>query len=43
MIYVGSAKAFEKKLYNLLDSLNELLNSIIAIHMFCFAYWSDKP
>jgi len=43
MIYVLSAKAFEKKLYNLIDSLNEFLNSIIAIHMFCFAYWSDKP
>ena len=41
MIYIGSAKAFERKLYNIMDIINESFTAIISLHMFLYTYWVD--
>ena len=41
MIYIGSAKAFEKRMYNYMDIINESFVAVISLHMFLFTYWVD--
>jgi hypothetical protein len=41
MVYIGSAKAFEKRLYNYMDIINETFTSIISLHMFLYTLWVD--
>ena len=41
MVYIGSTKAFEKKLYNYMDIINESFTAIISFHMFLYSSWVE--
>ena len=36
MVYIGLAKAFEKRLYNYMDIINESFLAVISFHMFLY-------
>ena len=42
MIYIGSAKAFEKRIYNYMDIINELFIAVISLHMLLYAQWVEN-
>ena len=41
MIYIGSAKAFEKRMYNYMDIINESFVFVISLHMFLYTQWVE--
>ena len=41
IIYIGSAKAFQKRLYNYMDIFNESFTAIISCHMFLYSSWVE--
>ena len=41
MIYIGSTKAFEKRLYNYMDIINESFTAVISFHLFLYTNWVD--
>ena len=42
MIYIGSAKAFEKRIYNYMDIINELFVAVISLHMLLYTQWVEN-
>ena len=41
MVYIGSAKAFEKRMYNYMDIINESFVAVISLHMFLYTQWVE--